>query len=337
MVGSALAVAGPIVGGLIQGNAASSAADAQSASAAASVAEQRRQYDLTRQDQAPFLQTGTAANQRLAYLMGLNPAYATPSGTPGAASTVAGANNPATNSPSGTGPLSRIEWLNNPTQIGNSRDGSKGAYENYLANFATYNRGWNPDGTPNGTQTTATSSTPAVAAATDPNSDPAYGSLAKSFTLADYQADPGYAFRMSEGQKALERSQAARGNIMSGQAMKDITRFGQDTASQEYGNAYNRYNTNQTNLYNRLAGISGTGQTSANTLANTGASMANNISNTLESAGAAQAAGIVGQGNAWTTGLSNAIGGYNMNNGSSSSYSLPWQSPGNVNPAGGYY
>ena len=54
------------------------------------------------------------------------------------------------------------------------------------------------------------------------------------------QMDPGYGFRLGEGMKALERQQAARGNLLSGGALKAGQRYAQDVASQEYGNAYNR-------------------------------------------------------------------------------------------------
>lgn len=63
------------------------------------------------------------------------------------------------------------------------------------------------------------------------------------FGMDQFQADPGYQFRMSEAVKALERSASARGILQSGQTLKDITRFGQDVASQEYQNAFTRYMT----------------------------------------------------------------------------------------------
>jgi hypothetical protein len=67
------------------------------------------------------------------------------------------------------------------------------------------------------------------------------GEFAKPFTLTNFTADPGYAFRLSEGQKALERQSAARGGLMSGGALKAATRFGQEMGSQEFQNAFNRY------------------------------------------------------------------------------------------------
>jgi hypothetical protein len=67
------------------------------------------------------------------------------------------------------------------------------------------------------------------------------GEFAQPFTLTNFTADPGYAFRLSEGQKALERQSAARGGLMSGGALKAATRFGQEMGSQEFQNAFNRY------------------------------------------------------------------------------------------------
>jgi len=56
----------------------------------------------------------------------------------------------------------------------------------------------------------------------------------------DFEADPGYQFRMDEGQRALERTAAARGNLLSGAQMKAAMRYGQDYASNEYDRGYNR-------------------------------------------------------------------------------------------------
>ena len=71
------------------------------------------------------------------------------------------------------------------------------------------------------------------------------------------QMDPGYGFRLSEGLKALDRQAAARGGLISGGALKAAQRYGQDVASQEFGNAYNR-----------LAGLAGVGQTATGAMGN---------------------------------------------------------------------
>ena len=116
-----------------------------------------------------------------------------------------------------------------------------------------------------------------------------YSNMPAAFTgKVDLGQDPGYAFRLSEGQKALDRSAAARGGMISGGALKAAQRFGQDMGSQEYQNAYNRaltgYNANvarEATGYNRLAAMSGVGQTSANTLTGAAGSYGTNVGNAM--------------------------------------------------------
>ena len=102
----------------------------------------------------------------------------------------------------------------------------------------------------------------------------------------DQNTDPGYGFRFSEGMKGLERGAAARGGLLSGATLRGITRYGQDMGSQEYQNAFNRYttgfnaNTGERNqLFNRISGVAGTGQTATNQIGAQGANMASNIGN----------------------------------------------------------
>jgi hypothetical protein len=97
-----------------------------------------------------------------------------------------------------------------------------------------------------------------------------YGNMLRDFSAADFQADPGYAFRLAEGLKALDRTAAMRGKMMSGQALKAAGRYGQDMASQEYQNAYNRYNTNNLNRYNMLAGQQNVGMNAADRIGQAG-------------------------------------------------------------------
>lgn len=166
------------------------------------------------------------------------------------------------------------------------------------------------------------------------------GTLLDNFTLADYEADPGYAFRFSEGQKALDKSMAARGLGISGANIKGAVKFGQDMGSQEYGNAFNRFQANRANqgevyntafnrdqiqrnaLLNPLQSLMGSGQTATNQVNNASGqyttnannAMANygtNATNALTGGANARASGYVGVSNA----LSNAVGqGINYNN-----------------------
>jgi hypothetical protein len=111
------------------------------------------------------------------------------------------------------------------------------------------------------------------------------GRYARDFSMADYQADPGYAFRLSEGTKALDRTAAARGGLLSGAALKGAQRYGQDLASQEYQNAFNRYQTERAAQLNPLQSLAGVGQTAAGTLTNAygafGAQTANVVPNSV--------------------------------------------------------
>jgi len=133
---------------------------------------------------------------------------------------------------------------------------------------------------------------------------PDFGRYARDFGMADFQADPGYAFRLSEGQKALDRQAAARGGLISGGALKAAGRYGQDMASQEFTNAFNRYQTNRSNQLNPLQSLMGAGQTATNFLGTTGAANAANVGEAGMQAANARASGYMGSANA----LSNALG-----------------------------
>jgi hypothetical protein len=148
------------------------------------------------------------------------------------------------------------------------------------------------------------------------------GNVPAAFKFGDYEfkADPGYGFRFSEGQKALDRQAAARGGLISGGALKAATRFGQEMGSQEYGNAYNRaltsYGTDvarENQLYNRQAALAGIGQTSTNLVGQAGQNYATSAGNLMTGGAAAQAAGQVGQANALTGGLGTYLN-YSQNN-----------------------
>jgi hypothetical protein len=143
----------------------------------------------------------------------------------------------------------------------------------------------------------------------------------RKFGMDQFQEDPGYAFRLSEGQKALERQAAARGGLISGGALKAATRYGQEMGSQEYTNAFNRYQTERAAQLQPLQSLAGVGQTSAQTLGNAGQAMTAGISSSLGNygnaaseaigaAGQARASGYVGQANALTGALSSGTNMY---------------------------
>ena len=136
--------------------------------------------------------------------------------------------------------------------------------------------------------------------------DPGYGSLNAPFTYNDMTADPGYGFRLQQGLKSMNQTAAARGGLISGSALKAGQQFGQDMASQEYQNAFNRYQVNRSNILNPLQSLAGAGQTAATTLGSQGTQAATNIGNTMMSAANANASGYVGTANA----ISGGVGQY---------------------------
>ena len=132
------------------------------------------------------------------------------------------------------------------------------------------------------------------------------------FGLDQFQADPGYAFRLSEGQKALERSAAARGGLISGGALKAATRFGQEMGSQEYTNAFNRYQAERQARLGPLQSLTGMGQTTAQQLGAAGAQNASAVGGYGMQGANAAAEGYMGAANARASGYvgtANAITG----------------------------
>jgi hypothetical protein len=122
------------------------------------------------------------------------------------------------------------------------------------------------------------------------------GNLVRPFAESDFKTDPGYGFRMKEGMQALDRSAAARGGLLSGATLKGAERYGQDLASLEYQNAYNRYTGNQATQRNALAGLTGFAPTASSAMqagdvsyGGSAANLASNTANAMAGAGATRA------------------------------------------------
>ena len=125
--------------------------------------------------------------------------------------------------------------------------------------------------------------------------------------------DPSMAFRMKYGTKATERAANVGGGLLSGNTLRSLTEFGQDLASTEYANAFNRAQTEPTNIFNRLHVISGLGQNAVTTGVQAQQAYGNQASNIMTGEAAAQAAGTVGQANAYAGAIGN-IGNMAMMN-----------------------
>jgi hypothetical protein len=148
--------------------------------------------------------------------------------------------------------------------------------------------------------------------------DPA--SAMRNFGASDFQADPGYAFRLSEGLKGMNATAAARGGLLSGNALRAGQEYGQQLGSQEYQNAFNRYQANRAlqaqeygNAFNRfqtertntlapLQSLAGVGQSATQQAQQAAQNYATGASGALGNYGNAAASNIIGQGNARASG-----------------------------------
>lgn len=161
------------------------------------------------------------------------------------------------------------------------------------------------------------------------------GEFNRNFTMADFQQDPGYDFRLQEGLKAIQRSRAARGSLYGGATEKALLKYGAGEASQEYANAFNRYRLQNSDRFNRLASVAGIGQTATDQLVAQGTNFGNSAANNMMGAANARASGYVGGANA----LSNGVGqylNYNTQQGYLNALGNRNLSP-NINSGGGYY
>jgi hypothetical protein len=149
------------------------------------------------------------------------------------------------------------------------------------------------------------------------------------FSMEQFRADPGYGFRLSEGQKALDRQSAARGGLMSGGALKAAARYGQEMGSAEYLNAFNRYQAENMARLNPLQSLTGMAQTSTGQLGQAGQTYATNVGEAGAAAAQARASGYMGGVNALTQGLGQYINyGQNQQRNALFQQMLGQQTPG---------
>jgi len=140
--------------------------------------------------------------------------------------------------------------------------------------------------------------------------------LTKQFGQEDFQAgiDPSYNFRLAQGNLATTNLANQAGGLVSGNTLQGLTNYGQGAASQEFQNAFNRFQTQRGNIYNTLAGIAGIGQTAQGQVANLAQNTAGNIGQATIGIGNAMAGGQIGASNALSAGFQGAGNAYMMNN-----------------------
>lgn len=194
------------------------------------------------------------------------------------------------------------------------------------------------------------------------------GALGAMPSLTDMSQLPGYNFTLQQGLLATQNAAAAQGLGVSGVALKGASQYAENTANTFYNNYLQNYWANQNNRYNMLAGIMGTGATTASNLGgqavntggniasaagaagnaalsgavNTGQNIAGTttgtaaaIAQTQQAAANAQAAGITGASNSLSSGVTNALLANALMQGAPGS-TLPALNPANQNQSAGF-
>jgi hypothetical protein len=364
IIGGGIAAAGALGAAGIGAWSSSKAADAQSSAAnnAAqlqykasqdALAFQKQQWETSQDNMRPWLDSGRGALTNLDYLLGIgSPGGGGAQGAPGAPGV------PANGGPAGF----------TPTQ-GGSFNGTTGSPAHFMPQRDDYSSGaqrmiqqGGNGGVPyhratadvNGTNGpvkmlpapggpnpahyggVAPTTTPT---GVNPNIGGGFGSLmqgfGEKFTAPDgvtEQNDPGYRARLNMATDQIQRSAAARGNLLTGGTAKALDQFSQDYGSNEYGNVYgrswneyaqryNQFNQDQTNKFNRLGALAGIGQQSASQLGYMGLNSANSIADNLlttagrmgadyQNAGAANASGYYNGGAAWGGALNSTLSNF---------------------------
>lgn len=274
-----VAVAGAtLVGGLLASDASSSAANKQNAATKGGLDEQRRQFDLSRSDTAPYRAGGSIAMDQLRTALGMGPsAY--------------------------TKPRERDEWVQDNYRGGQLVDGiySGGAgvtpglrqqtpdqgYQDYLNKFT-------PQEIPGGANIEASP-------------------LGRKFSISDFWNDPvvqaSYQSGLDLGTKALKNAAPLTTGLDSGAAMKELTKFGTDYTGNMAAGSQARFVNDQGNQFNRLASLAGIGQTAVGQSSAAGTNSANNASQMITANGNAQGAAKIAGANAFGGGI-NSVANY---------------------------
>ena len=282
------AIAGSAVLGAFSAN---KAAKAQTKAANADMAFQKQTSDQIVAKLDPYYQGGTQAQAALLYEAGLGPRPMM-----------------------GAQPLS-IEEVRTPIQSGPRRQGNSPLDDPFKNPFGI---GRMPGGSSQPAQSAPQMSTSyrvggqtfasrgeaeAYAAANG-----AQGTAYEKYAAPAFQESPGYQFAFNQGTDAVNALAGAKGGLNSGRTLQDLNTFGQGIANQEYGNWWNRADKEKTDYFNRLAGLSGSGQSAAAQQGTAMTNAASGVSQAYGNIGNAQAAGAVGFSNALNGGIQNYIG-----------------------------
>lgn len=350
LASAGIGAAGTAIASNNAANAANKAGQQVAESNAEALKIQKQIYDQNRADNEPFRQLGGAAAGALAGAFGLS-GYSGGS-IIGAPSMTGGGYSTGTPGGPGAAPIPGVPTVDaqaylqaNPDAAANFAELRASGRTDAIATDPTafVMNHWRTDGerrdlpmlTPQATSSQSTSTSGTTSGYSDPTAPGGYTMTARpdygnvDVSLGAFQASPDYAFRLSEGNKALDRIAAASGGIMSGQRYKAAARYNQDLAGSEYrdwrdyttgqfnanrnfgesiyqadrANLNNRYDTRNSTLLT-MAGFAPSA-TAANQ--NAGQAYAANATNLMTSTGQARADATTGAANAWNQGIGNLM------------------------------
>lgn len=280
LIAGGLGLVGSLVAGSMGKDGAEASAESSERAAKYAADIQNKQYEQTREDFAPWRYVGANALNWMS--RGL-----TGEAIPGQMPTVGGTPAPATAAPATTAPATQQQpMIWQPGQMTGTGDGGYQEPGQWVPNPAY----------------SATPATPATTPVANQFADSGSVTGNRNAFMDMFKTSPDYQFRMSEGTKALDRSAAARGMVRSGAQQKAVTEYGQNLASGEYGN-----------FYNRLASLAGIGQSATGSTASAGSAAAANSGNAIlqggMAAGQARASGYNAMASGVGSGVNNAMFG----------------------------
>jgi hypothetical protein len=124
-----------------------------------------------------------------------------------------------------------------------------------------------------------------------------YGSLNAPFTTADWKSlSPAYNFQLQQGAQGTLNNSASTQGALSGAALSGLQANNQGMANSSFNNAFNMYQTQNSNVYSRLAGIANMGEAAASNQATGGSNYAQGIGQSITNTGTAIGGGIAGAG-----------------------------------------
>ncbi|HEX8106704.1 MAG TPA: hypothetical protein VF516_03200 [Kofleriaceae bacterium] len=289
---------GAIVSGLLQSNAAKSAAGTQANAANQAAQTQLQMFNTVNDQNAPYRGAGNVALADILYGFGQGP-NPSAGGAPYTGTVPTGADQfKYISDPSyrqAFDSLNEAHTKQYGIAIPASADPSMVAQQ-----VQAY--GYNPN--------TVTAAPGAGAVQTGSND--IGGLFTHQFNAADLNSNlaPNYQFTLDQGLGATRNAANLQTGLVSGNALKGIADYTVNKAGDAYQNAFNNFTTNQNNIFNRLSTVAGFGSGANQVTANAGTTTAGNVGSAQLAGGAAQAAGDIGSANALAGGISNAASWY---------------------------